>query len=119
MQFKSFNEDHLLKHFSGDEEILLDMIDTFESSLLSLLSPIRESIQNKNADQLRINAHTFKGIMRNFYAGAGVDMAHQLEQRGLDSKFEDTLSLLNRLEDQLVLFVFELDTLKKSLNKFL
>lgn len=117
MDFKSINVATLLNHFDGDEEILLDMIHAFERALENLINPIREAIFEKNADQLRINAHTFKGIMRSFYVDTVSEMAHELEQRAINENFEDVFEILNKLENQLMIFLYELQFLKNDLNK--
>lgn len=107
----------LLTNFKGDEEILLDMIDAFEHALDTLINPIRESIYSQNADQLRISAHTFKGMMRSFYAEEASKMASELELKGSHTDFEGTYDILNKLENQLMIFLYELQFLKQDLNK--
>ena len=117
MELKSLNAPVLLNHFHGDEEILLDMINAFEEGVHHLLDLIREAIVIQNADQLRINAHTLKGIMRSFYAEDGSLMAHELEMRGSNSIFDDAMEILNRFENQLMIFLYEIRFLKKKLDK--
>lgn len=117
MNFKSINVATLLNSFNGDEEILLDMISAFEHALENLINPIREAISDQNADQLRINAHTFKGIMRGFYVDLGSEVAHDLEQRGINNNFDGAYDVLNKLEDQLMILLYELQFLKKDLEK--
>lgn len=117
MNFKTINVPLLLNHFNGDEEILLDMINAFEHALGNLINPIRESINVQDGDQLRINAHTFKGIMKSFYVDMGSEMAQELELRGINSNFEGAYEVLNKLEDQLMIFLYELQFLKKDLDK--
>lgn len=118
MKFKTINSPGLLEHFNGDEEILLDMINAFQNAVYNLLNPIRESILNQDGNQLRINAHTFKGILKSFYSEEGTKLAHELELRGMSSKFEDALEILNKLENQLMMLLYDLDFLKNDLNKF-
>lgn len=117
MNFKSINTPLLLNHFKGDEEILLDMINAFEHALDNLINPIRESIIDQDGDQLRINAHTFKGIMKSFYVEVGSEMAQELELRGINADFGDVYKILNKLENQLMIFLYELQFLKKDLDK--
>lgn len=117
MNFKSINLPLLLTHFQGDEEILLDMVNAFEIGLDGLLNPIRDSIANQDANGLRISAHTFKGIMKSFYAEMGSRLANELEQRGNDGHFDDAHGILNQLENQLMIFLYELPFLKKDLDK--
>lgn len=117
MNFKSIDISLLLNHFSGDEEILLDMINAFEHALDNLINPIRDSISDQDGDQLRINAHTFKGIMKSFYVKAGSDMSEELELRGINSDFDGIYEVLNKLENQLMIFLYELQFLKKDLDQ--
>ncbi|MBC7427952.1 MAG: Hpt domain-containing protein, partial [Bacteriovorax sp.] len=107
MKYTSFNDSGLMQQFSGDEEILLDMICIFQHGLEGLLTPIRESVLREDAGQLMFNAHTLKGVMGNFYAGEAKLLACKLEQRGQQAIFSDTLILLNKLENELQIFLFE------------
>lgn len=117
MDYKSFNGPHLVKQFSGDEEILFEMITIFQDSYTDFLEPIRESIQVRDADKLKLNAHTFKGVLSNFYAEDGAMIAYELEIRGERGQFEDSHSLLIRLEAHIRLLLDELVHFKESLNK--
>lgn len=117
MEYKSFNGLHLIRQFSGDEEILLDMISIFHHKLPELLAALRESIEYKDADKLRLNAHTIKGVLSNFFAEPVRELAYELELRGKEANFDDSLILLNRLENQLMVFIYELRSLKKDLNQ--
>ncbi len=116
MKYRSFNDSSLINHFNGDEEILLDMIVIFKDKLAALLDPIRESIFTRNAEQLRINAHIFKGVMGNFYSEEGRELAFELEKRGKESSFDGALELLNKLENLLQMLLFELKSLVETLQ---
>ena len=118
MNYQTIDAPNLLNHFSGDEEILLEMIDIFNQGLAELLSNLRDSIEVQDANQLRITAHTFKGVMKNFYAVQSAALALDLEGRGAEAQFDDALKILNLLEDQLTVFLYELQVLKTDLNKF-
>lgn len=115
MAYTSFDDQHLIEQFRGDEEILLDMINIFQDGLYDLLEPIRQSVLSEDADKLRINAHTFKGVLGNFYSEEGSNLAFELEKRGAHSEFIDAMDLLNQLENLLQKFVFELNSLKVNL----
>lgn len=115
MRYTSFNDLHLMNEFNGDEDILVDMISMFQEGLGALLGPLRESVLSQDDNKLRISAHTIKGVLGNFYAEEGRKLAHELEKCGTQSVFDDALDLLNRLEDQLLLFLYELNKLKSKL----
>lgn len=116
MDFNSINEETLRKQFKGDEEILLDMIVGFEGNMQQLLQSIRESIAKEDGNGLRITAHTFKGLMRSFYADQSEKMAYALEKGGESFNFTDAGKVLHDLENHLMLFVYDLHRVKKSLN---
>ncbi|MBY0413581.1 MAG: hypothetical protein K2Q18_05425 [Bdellovibrionales bacterium] len=117
MDFQSINEPYLRKQFKGDEEILLEMIILFQENMYKLLDGIRTSIEVQDAIQLRINAHTFKGIMRGFYADQSEKMAYALEKGATSANFSEATIILHKLEDHLMLFIYDLHRLKKSLNE--
>lgn len=117
MNYQTLDAPNLLCQFSGDEEILLEMIEIFKLGLSDLLNNIRGSIEGRDANRLRITAHTFKGIMRNFYALESAELAFDLEGRGAKAQFNDALQVLNKLEDQLTVFLYELQVLQSGLNK--
>ncbi len=117
MVYQSFNEQYLLKQFQGDEEILLEMIDAFSGSYEDLIGSIRKSIQEKQGDELRLHAHTFKGILRNFFSENGAKIAYELELRGHKSQFEDSSKLLAQLEEHMSLFLGEIAVFKDHLDK--
>jgi hypothetical protein len=54
MKFKTIDAPHLLNHFNGDEEILLDMIQAFQNGVYNLLNPIRDSIMNISLELMLI-----------------------------------------------------------------
>lgn len=117
MNYQTIDAPNLLGQFNGDEEILIEMIEIFNLGLSDLLNNIRGSIEGRDANQLRITAHTFKGIMKNFYAVEGAELAYDLEGRGAKAQFSDALEILNKLEDQLTVFLYELQVLKSGLSK--
>lgn len=116
MKYKSFNVFSLQEEFKNDEEILSEMITSFFEVFDDLLQPIRESIEAKDSAQLRFNAHTFKGVMSNFYAEKGRLLAHELEVRGENDSFDDAIDILNKLETQLVFFLYEMQLFKKDIT---
>jgi len=116
MEYKTFDGLNLLEQFRGDEEILLEMISIFEDNLADLLVPIRKSVINKDAEQLKLYAHTFKGVLGNFYAEKGKELAYKLEVFGEQSNFDHCIDVLNQLENQLHLFIYELNFFKKNLK---
>jgi HPt (histidine-containing phosphotransfer) domain-containing protein len=116
MKFKSFNVTHLKEQFKGDEEILTEMINAFFNVFEDLLKPIRESIEARDVDQLRFNAHAFKGVLSNFYSKEGQKLVQQLEQKNEEDTFETAAEVYSKLENHLVYFLYEMQHFKKSIE---
>ena len=115
MSYMSFNDQDLMSQFYGDEEILIDMINLFQNRLEDMLLTLRQSVLLRDGDRLRLNAHTFKGIFSNFYSEEGRIIASKLEVCGTTKEFVHALALLNKLENLLQKFLFEIVLLKKDL----
>lgn len=116
MEFKSFNSSLLFEQFRGDEGILLEVIEIFDSSAQRHLIAIKESIQNRDADKLRISAHTLKGVLGNFFAEEGARISHELEMCGKKGEFTHTEELFYSLEAFVDVFMDEITSVKSSLT---
>lgn len=75
----------LKSHFSGDEEMIGDLIEIFESSYEPILMEIKNSIDSSDYSKLEYSAHTFKGMVSNFFAKEIKDAAFELEKLGRNS----------------------------------
>lgn len=115
MEFKTFESSLLFEQFSGDEEILLEVIDIFHAAQADLLVGIKEGIETKDAEKLRINAHTMKGVLGNFYAKAGAGLAYELELCGKKKEFAQAEKLFYSLETFVKTFMAEIAVLKSNL----
>lgn len=117
MRFKTFQYDRLSLHFLGDEEILLEMITALEEGHIRLLEGIALAIKDQDKDELKIRAHTMKGIMSSFFASSAQDLCLQLEDMTKSSQdISKANELYNELEDQVDQLITELRALKIKLN---
>lgn len=116
MEFKSFNSSLLFEQFRGDEGILLEVIEIFDSSARKHLLTIKESIQTRDADKLRISAHTLKGVLGNFFAEEGARLSHELEMCGKKGEFTHSEELFYSLETFVDIFLDEIASVKSSLT---
>lgn len=117
MNYKTFNSPDLLNHFEGNEEILVEMIVMFQNAHPELLRSIREAITKELGSDLKISAHTFKGIMRNFYADDCIKLAYDLEKAGEALIFSGQLDKFKLLEEKSIQLSLELTQLKNELEK--
>jgi len=102
------------ERFSDDLELLQDLIDLFMNDLQMYLDNIQNAINTKDGNLLRQNSHALKGAIVNFEAPRAKRIAQQLEEKGKNNDFQNTLELKNRLEVEILQFVKEI---KKFLNK--
>ena len=63
---KIFNRDELLSNFSGDEEILRDLIEEFVKKSDALIFDVEMALKKQDANFLKLHAHTLKGVVSNF-----------------------------------------------------
>lgn len=117
MRFKTFDHAQLERHFQGDEEILLDMIDVLEEAQESLLSSIKDAVISKDSNELRIRAHTFKGIMSNFYAMEAREVSLRIEEAAKSLRLDNAHELVSELEGKMGVLITELKDFKSSLKK--
>lgn len=117
MRFKTFDHIKLESHFQGDEEILLDMIDVLEEAQEGLLSSIRDAVKTKDSNELRIRAHTFKGIMSNFYAMEAREVSLKIEEAAKSFELDNAHELVLELEGKMGVLIVELKDFKSSLKK--
>lgn len=109
----SFNQKMLNDNFGDDKEILSELIEIFFQEVPKMLKNIRDSIDSKDCDDLRLHAHTLKGAVSNFFADKCVEHSFALESMGRDGEvnIEVANSLFSLLEA-------ELEVLSKDLNDF-
>jgi signal transduction histidine kinase/ligand-binding sensor domain-containing protein/CheY-like chemotaxis protein len=69
----------LLARVDGDEELLRELIELFLEDCPRLVAQLREAVAQGNPSSLEHLAHTLKGSMANFEAGAAVQSARSLE----------------------------------------
>ena len=119
MNFKTFDYDKLRLHFKGDEEILIEMINTIEVEHKNFFVPLKEAIAKNNNNELRISSHALKGVMANLFAENARDLSLELES--LAQNQEGSLEfhgreLLQKLENEVGLLLIELEEFKAQLK---
>ena len=60
----------------------------FVSDYPDMIIAIREAVKTKNAEVLRRNAHSLKGMARNFQVESAAQTAFELEEMGRKEEFE-------------------------------
>ncbi len=112
---KIFNRDELLSNFSGDEEILRDLIEEFVKKSDALIFDVEMALKKQDANLLKLHAHTLKGVVSNFYAEDIRLLAYDLEQLGASNNFQNADVKLNQLKVKMQELIRELNILQKTL----
>jgi len=112
---KIYDRDELMANFSGDEEILRDLIEEFGKKSDSLILDIENAIKSKDGSLLKLHAHTLKGVVSNFYAEEIRLLAYDLEQSGAKQDFKESDFKLTKLKTMMQELIHELKILQKTL----
>jgi HPt (histidine-containing phosphotransfer) domain-containing protein len=84
----SFNRGELLDRLGGDVDLLTDVIRLFLDDCPKRLAAIKEAVELKDADLIRISAHALKGAAGTLSAAAVFDAAQTLERLGTEGRLE-------------------------------
>ncbi len=94
----TFDANLTLARVEGDKALLKEMIDLFIEGSPKLLSEIKESIANRDAEALERSAHTLKGSVGNFGTLDTFDAALKLEVMGRNNDFANAEKAVAELE---------------------
>lgn len=72
-----------VERVGNDERLLLDLAQFFVEDAPALLIAVDDALQQGDAEQLAISAHSLKGLASNFDAEACVTAARAVEERAL------------------------------------
>ena len=92
------NEKELMLHFEGDEELIGELLEVFETSYPETLASLKKSLTEKSIKDLELHAHTMKGMVSNFFSKELKDAAFELEKMGREGKIENENQFLEILE---------------------
>ena len=79
---EGIDKTRLLHQVDGDEALLDELVEIFVSDSPSTLKEIRTAIEQRDAELLRISAHSLKGAIGNFAAEKAFQAAMKLESIG-------------------------------------
>lgn len=110
------NVDLLLNSLDHDEELLLQLSETFLQEAPPMMEDIKDAIQKKEYEALERAAHKLKGSISIFGAHMAAGTAQELEMIGRARRASPNLtSLANRLEHEVFDLTSELSTLGQTL----
>jgi PAS domain S-box-containing protein len=91
-----------LEGLGNDTSLARRLIDLFLQDSGKLVDDISHAIAQRDADRLRRAAHTLKGSVSNFPAGAARDTAARMELIGFDGDFDAAQEVFPLLEREIV-----------------
>ena len=100
----AWNVETALESVKGDHDLLRIVMETFLVESPQLMARMEQAIENSDAADLNLAAHSLKGSLRFFGAEQGFQLAYQLELMGRDSQFDGargTRAALQTFLDQL------------------
>jgi PAS domain S-box-containing protein len=90
-----------LKRVGGDAGLLRDLVEMFLGGYPDLVNKIRADVAHGDAGRLKRNAHTLKGEVGNFGAGAAREAAEKLEIMGKNGNLAGAPEAVRLLEEEL------------------
>ncbi len=115
MPYRKVNAFELKKQFRGDEDILHDLIDLFIEYSQNLIDDISKAIAFENGKNLKLHAHTMKGILKNLAAESASKISYELELLGLRQNFKAAHDLFVILVNEIGIIRDDLRQLKTDL----
>jgi HPt (histidine-containing phosphotransfer) domain-containing protein len=106
----AFDHDELMDRIDGDVEFLEESIEMLDEDVGPLLEKIRSAVVARDAGALVAPAHTLKGLLSNFCAGAAEATARDLEMRGRESRLEEADAVVDALDRDMTQLRAELQT---------
>jgi HPt (histidine-containing phosphotransfer) domain-containing protein len=114
MSHDIFDKEALNLHFSGDEELIEELLNVFESSYQETFDEMNSALKENDFDKLERAAHTLKGMVSNFFAETIRENAFKIEETARHNSLDNVENLIEVLKKDIPLLVEEL---KKSYSK--
>jgi CheY-like chemotaxis protein len=91
----------LLKAFDHDWSLFKELVDIFTADTPQMITELRKSADEQDAETLSRTAHSLKGMLRNFKAESAADTALELEKMGKADDLQNVEPLIEKLEAQI------------------
>lgn len=112
--FKYIDTQKILFEFEEDFDIFEELIQDYRDQYQDLFGTLKSAVDKQDGPQLKISAHTLKGIVSNFYADELRQTAFRLETSGESLDFTKTQEDLLRFQKINEEVVYELEKFVES-----
>ncbi|MFO0929919.1 MAG: response regulator [Gemmataceae bacterium] len=102
MTGESYDRQEALQRCGNDPQLLAELIAMFDEQMGELLTRLRKALDTGDAKELKIAAHTIKGMLGTFAAHEGQEVAKRVDQLVLDGKLAELPPLVRQLESEIV-----------------
>ena len=89
-----------MKSVEGDRDLLRDVADAFFEECPDLVSRLRTSVEEGDADGLQRAAHMLKSSLRTFGAEKGFELAEKLEEMGQQKQVHEAAPVFTTLQQE-------------------
>jgi len=90
----------LLQRMAGDEELVNQLLWLFQQNTPGLLQEMREALEQKDCDRLKVQAHTLKGEASNVDAQYCKEAAQELEKAAQQCDMAAAQQLLHKTNEE-------------------
>lgn len=101
----------------GDPEFALELVDIFRDSVASEIAGLETSLNGRDTQTLKRQAHTVKGASRNLGLERVAQVAAKLEVLAKDGHLEDAAEIIRNLDAEVSLAIEFLEGYASSLQK--
>jgi HPt (histidine-containing phosphotransfer) domain-containing protein len=96
-----FNVQATLDRLDGNEKLLFRLIQLFQRESLSILSELRQALEERSATGLRARAHKLKGALASLGGDAAREVAAQLEEMAAAGDLDPAPQCVDTLLEEL------------------
>jgi HPt (histidine-containing phosphotransfer) domain-containing protein len=105
---RTLDGEAIIQRIGGNSETLRELLEVFETDSAALAMDLQTALEERQADKLRIAAHTLKSMFGFFDAKTAYEACRQLEQAAEVSDFRQSARLLVVVQEELTYLRSEL-----------
>jgi len=104
-ELPAIDKEALLKAFDHDWDFFTEVVEMFILDYPQMMSDIAAALQAQDASTLMRSGHALKGMLGNFQATSGMELAYRLEEMGRQGVFDNADDTYQTLSDELTKLV--------------
>ena len=106
------NIELIKEHFCDDEELVGELLEVFESTYPEVISKLETALTQDNRDNVKLEAHTLKGMISNFFSEDLKKLTLEIESNSESFSAEEITTRVEALKAQIPLMVEEIRNAK-------